>query len=278
MRTLRLILAVVVTLAVVFAARYFGPNRPFRVECTAGGVHYSHRTPRSHTGDGPAVLRLEVKAPSGQETLPTAVLAAKVKDTEVWHRYPPAREEAGPEGGRVLVYEVPHQPPTTRVFYRFEVRAGGASPVVLERDSGDPLMVKFKNPVPVWVWVPHVLCMFGGFFFLIWCALIILLPARKDAPAVPVRPAWLSWTIMFIGGVPFGIAMNWYAFGVTWEAFPFGEDVTDNKTQVALVVWGVAALLLAIRKGQGKMTRVASVIAALVVLAIYLIPHSAQVS
>ena len=277
MKKLRLAGAVVVTLLVVFAARYFGPNRSYRVETAVDGVRLSHEAPRSHTGEGPAVLRLEVK---GEGTTPVrVVLATRIQGTETWTTRPPAREEAAPGGGKgkVLVFEVPHQPPTTRVYYRFEARAGDGPPVMLERRPGEPMMVKFKDPVPAWVVAPHVLCMFGGFFFLVWSAFLLVFRSPDDPPGAAVRPARLAWLIMFLGGVPFGIAMNWYAFHVYWEAFPFGKDVTDNKTQVALVVWGAAALFLAKTKGEGKASRAFAVAMALIVLAVYLIPHSAQV-
>jgi hypothetical protein len=66
--------------------------------------------------------------------------------------------------------------------------------------------------------------------------------------------------------------MNYYAFDVFWEAVPFGQDVTDNKTQVALVFWGLAAIFLTRRSGRhaGFFT----VAAGLLSLAMYLIPHS----
>jgi hypothetical protein len=31
--------------------------------------------------------------------------------------------------------------------------------------------------------------------------------------------------------------MNYFAFGVLWEAFPFGTDVTDNKSQIMFAFW-----------------------------------------
>ena len=275
MKKLRLAGAVVITLLVVYAARHFGPNRSYCVEGTVAGVRLFHKAPRSHVGPGPAVLRLEMK---GEGKIPVQVLMkARIQGTEAWKTHPPVREEKAPDGGRILLFEVPHQPLTTRVYYRFEAKAEGGETVVLERRPGEPMMVKFKNAVPAWVVVPHVLCMFGGFFFLIWSAFILVFRHREDAPGAPVRPAWLAWVIMFLGGVPFGIPMNWYAFGVYWEAFPFGKDVTDNKTQVALLVWGIATLILARSKGKSRPARALAVTAAVLVLAIYLIPHSAQV-
>jgi len=52
------------------------------------------------------------------------------------------------------------------------------------------------------------------------------------------------WTIiaLFIGGFLLGFAMNGYAFGEMWGGWPFGSDVTDNKTQIAFIGWLIAFL------------------------------------
>jgi hypothetical protein len=119
--------------------------------------------------------------------------------------------------------------------------------------------------------------MFGGFFLLILSTLHAwgLAWGREDHKAASSL-AWWSWLVLFIGGVPVGFAMNYFAFNVIWEAFPFGGDVTDNKTQIALVLWALAALGLSYKKN--RRSGVFAVLAGLLVLAIFLIPHSAQVN
>ncbi len=59
-----------------------------------------------------------------------------------------------------------------------------------------------------------------------------------------VRFPILTIALLFLGFVPFGIAMNYFAFGVLWEAFPFGQDVTDNKSQIMLLFWLVTLFLV----------------------------------
>jgi hypothetical protein len=134
------------------------------------------------------------------------------------------------------------------------------------------MMLKFKGPVPAWVWIPHVLLMFAGICLLMmsmWGA-AGLLGGRAEPKTA--RLAWWAWAAMFIGGVPFGILMNYYAFDVLWEAVPFGNDITDNKTQVALVFWGLAAIFLTHRPG--RHAGLFALGAGLLSLAMYLIPHS----
>jgi hypothetical protein len=278
MKTSRIVLAVVITLLVVVASRYFGPNRKYTVETRADGLVLSHKAPRSQTGEGPATLELRAKL-DGRKASDLAVgLKGRVKGESDWERLGVARIETGEEGwDKVFVFEVPPKPYTTRYFYTFEIELpeeGG--PLILARADGEPMMVKFKGEVPAWIVIAHILGMFGGFFLLILCAFhsVGLARGREDHLAAS-RLAWWSWILMFLGGVPFGWAMNYYAFDVIWEAFPFGGDVTDNKTQIALILWGLVAAGLSWKKG--RKSGLIAVVGAILVLAIFMIPHSAQI-
>ncbi len=277
MNALRITIAVFLTLVVIIASRYFGPNRSYRVTTSGQGITLSHKAARSHIDEGPAVIRLEAEFEGVKESDVRIELVGKVKGTESWERIPHGAIDSESEGaGRVFLFEIPHKVPTTRYFYRFEAAMAGKSPLILAQKNGEPMMVKFKTSVPVWLITVHVLAMFGGFFFLIWSGLHALKPAAgKGDTKIAARLGWWAWITLFIGGVPLGIPMNYYAFGTTWEAFPFGGDVTDNKTQVALIVWGIAAIGLS--RGKGRKSALLAVFAAIIVLAIFLIPHSAQV-
>jgi hypothetical protein len=80
------------------------------------------------------------------------------------------------------------------------------------------------------------------------------------------------WTIGFLvaGGVILGPIVQKYAFGAYWTGWPFGTDLTDNKTAVALAVWLVTALNL----HRSRNPRLWAALAAVVLLAVFLIPHS----
>jgi hypothetical protein len=80
------------------------------------------------------------------------------------------------------------------------------------------------------------------------------------------------WTtvLMFVGGLVFGPAVQRYAFGEFWTGWPFGHDLTDTKTFVAFIFWPVA-LWRARIQGRG---RVWTIVASIVTLVIFLIPHS----
>ena len=79
-----------------------------------------------------------------------------------------------------------------------------------------------------------------------------------------------AFALLILGGFILGPLVQKYAFGVLWSGFPFGGDLTDNKTLVALAFW--TAALLAGRKGRPARGWVLA--ASVVHLVIYLIPHS----
>jgi cytochrome bd-type quinol oxidase subunit 2 len=80
------------------------------------------------------------------------------------------------------------------------------------------------------------------------------------------------WTtgLLFVGGMILGPLVQKYAFGALWTGFPFGFDLTDNKTLIAMLGW--IAALIAGRKG--KPARVWVLGASVLLLIVYLIPHS----
>jgi len=61
-----------------------------------------------------------------------------------------------------------------------------------------------------------------------------------------------------------------FAFGAFWTGWPLGTDLTDTKTAVALLFWLIAMWRLRRRSGG----RVRTIIASVVTLIIFLIPHS----
>jgi hypothetical protein len=76
---------------------------------------------------------------------------------------------------------------------------------------------------------------------------------------------------MIPGGFVLGPVVQKFAFGEYWTGWPFGGDWTDNKTLAALVAWLVA---WAICRWLPRFQRPAVLFAAIVMFAVYLIPHS----
>jgi hypothetical protein len=67
-----------------------------------------------------------------------------------------------------------------------------------------------------------------------------------------------------------GCIVQKYAFGAYWTGVPFGFDLTDNKTLIAFLGW--AAATMAVEKNRHP--KFWTVTAAILMLAVYAIPHS----
>jgi cytochrome bd-type quinol oxidase subunit 2 len=82
-----------------------------------------------------------------------------------------------------------------------------------------------------------------------------------------------SWPIavaavLGIGGMFLGAFVQKFAFGEYWTGFPFGTDLTDNKTLIALVTWIIAIFVYK------KWPRFSLACAFLIMTTVFLIPHS----
>jgi len=78
-----------------------------------------------------------------------------------------------------------------------------------------------------------------------------------------------------LGGLVLGPIVQKYAFGAFWTGWPFGGDLTDNKTLGMWLAWVVAIAVWSRRKDPSdRIARWTTVAAALVMVAVYLVPHS----
>ncbi len=69
--------------------------------------------------------------------------------------------------------------------------------------------------------------------------------------------------------------MQQYAFGALWTGFPFGYDLTDNKTLIMWIVWAVACAVVGWKTTWNeRLARAIVLLATVVMLVVYLIPHS----
>jgi hypothetical protein len=88
---------------------------------------------------------------------------------------------------------------------------------------------------------------------------------------IPAYRKYVGITLMLliIGGFILGPVVQKFSFGQFWTGWPLGKDLTDNKVVFALIPF-IAAWLLR-KKSYGRWL---AVLAAAVMLAVYLIPHS----
>ncbi len=251
----KMALAAVSLLATTALAGYqrrTGPTWPVAVNATVAGTQVSGHLPRTHPGRGGA--RLELTAP--------APVAGEVR----WRRYPsadPWSALAMTRDGDRLSATLPHLPPAGKLEYSVRLRAGGESVVA---PAPGAAVVRYRGDVPSGILLPHILFMF--------LALLLAVRAGLGAALGELRTArFVPWTLALLvpGGLVLGPLVQKLAFGAYWTGWPFGEDWTDNKTLVAVLVWG-AAWWLARRRPRREAAVVAG--AAAVMIGVYLVPHS----
>lgn len=237
------LLAVVITLSSALFQRATGPSYPVRGATKVGGVAVKYSLIRTHAS-GDAEVSVEADpAISGS-------MAWKRNKTEDAWTYVDMQRR-GPE----LVASLPEQPPAGKLAYR----------VILQKDGervtlgGSPVVIRFKGDVPEWILIPHIIVMFAA----------MLLSARAGLelfrPSPSTNLLWPTFFLITIGGMVLGPLVQQYAFGALWTGWPFGTDLTDNKTAVAWVLWALAAW----RKSPWLIA-----LAAIGTFAVYLIPHS----
>lgn len=129
----------------------------------------------------------------------------------------------------------------------------------------EPVIIRYKDPVPLFALIPHVILMF----------LAMVFSVRTGIEAIRKGPNIFSYTkytliLLFFGGLIMGPVVQKYAFDAFWTGWPFGHDLTDNKTIVSFIFWLIAFFVTRKNKSNGIWPLIASI----VLMAIYLIPHS----
>jgi len=144
----------------------------------------------------------------------------------------------------IFVATIPLHPKGIKAWYYLEavgkVEGGEVKVTLPERRSDQikPIRLKFEGEVPAYIIIPHVLSIFSAIFFATLTLFSAIdLKKGKNTLKKSVKLCAVTLLLLFIGFFPFGWAMNYFAFGVLWEAFPFGRDVTDNKGQIMFLFW-----------------------------------------
>ncbi len=250
-KTIIWILAVVLTLGAAYFQRKTGPTYPKKVNISLNGKEYTFHLLRSHGGDDdmPVSLVIPDKAIQG------FVIFKRFPTAEPWDTVPMSRS------GDTLTAFLPHQPPAGKLAYRITLRSPGAEVII---PADEPVVSRFKGGVPAGILIPHILFMFTAMLLSSLAGLMAVwkVPAYK-------KYARITLILLLIGGGILGPLVQLYAFGAYWTGIPFGWDLTDNKTLIAVVFWLFA--ILAIRKKERYWT---VVLAAIVLILVYSIPHS----
>ena len=240
------LLAVLITLVLSVYQRMTGPTYPKRLTVELNGETYKVKLPRSGVQHDEVVTLKDVpsnvKSELHDRRYPTKDAYTTVDFT--W------------EDGEWQA-PLPVQPVAGKLQYFLTVDGQ-------DYLADEPVVIRFRNDVPAIILVPHILLMFGAMLLAVYTFLLVI--TRKP------YSRWLKITVgtLFVGGFILGPLVQHAAFGPWWTGFPYGTDLTDNKTLLSFLFFAAALATL-----RWKYNKWVVCLAVLFMVVIFSIPHSA---
>lgn len=242
-------LAVIITVGSAVYQRLTGPTHPTHYVTLLNAKAISVTLDRAHGGDGDHRIAIETN---------DDIITGRVE----WKRYntnDTVTSVPMTYADGVLSADLPHQPPAGKLNYKVVLTDG-------KQTFTASTVIRFRGDVPAAVLLLHIAFMFTG----------MLLATRTGLEVFLHEPRLQKFTdltliAIMIGGMVLGPLVQHYAFQEWWTGFPYGHDLTDNKTLIAFIAWIVAAI--AVRKSEHPKRWILA--AAIVTLLVFLIPHSA---
>jgi hypothetical protein len=262
-------LAIIITLGAAYYQRKTGPTYPKSVSINVNDTTYEIKLVRSLGLNE----RPEVRLAIADTTIKAKLFYKRFKTSgdygisEFKYKVYPVKsflmnkvfkitEETG------FFAEVPQQPAAGKLQYYIELTDLKGTRTFLK---DIPVIIRFKDSVPAYILTPHILFMFLAMLFSTLAGLMALVKHNQFRK-------YSLWTLILLiaGGMILGPLVQKYAFGELWTGVPFGWDLTDNKTLIALLFW-----ILAVIMNRKKERPVYTILAAAVFLLVFSIPHSA---
>lgn len=245
------IFAFIFTVSIAYYQRTTGPTYPVRGKVEIAGQEVKYRLIRTYDGEEGAKIEIRNVGPAVEGE----IKYKRFGTNDDW------TVEKMQHTGEALTGSLPQQPPAGKVKYHVTLYSAQES--VLLND--EPAVLRYKGAVPAWVLIPHIIIMFVAMMMSTRTGLEALIRGGRTYVY-----AWITLVTLFVGGLILGPVVQKYAFGAYWTGWPFGHDLTDNKTLVAFIFWAIAVWRL-FRKPEN---RTWPVVAMVILLLVYLIPHS----
>jgi hypothetical protein len=245
------LLALLITLGAAVYQKMTGPTYPKKIKVTLNGKEYKFKLPRSCEGSNDC--KVEINIPD--RSVSGFIFYKRYKVNEEYTAVPLRRE------GDNLVGLLPGQPPAGKLEYYLEFDASEGK-IIIPGDNA--VVVRFKGVVPKTILLFHIFFMFFAMLWANYAGLLAL--SGKEGY---FKAGVITLLLILVGGMILGPIVQKYAFGEFWAGIPYGWDLTDNKTLIAFVAWIVAIVF-----NRKKQKRWLIVVAALITIIIFSIPHS----
>lgn len=244
-------LALVLAAGTGYYQKKTGPTYPVRGRFEAAGVEHPYRLIRSGTSGEDAVVGVPAAAASGE------IHFRRFDAGDEFTTMPLRRK------GDDLKASLPTQPPAGKLEYFVTL---GESRLPPEGNA----VIRFKDPVPAAALIPHIGVIFLAFVFGFRTAFAAL----GNSKSLP-RLVFATVCLMTLGGMILGPIVQKFAFGEFWTGWPRGHDLTDNKMLLLWAAWLLAgSVVFLTRRSSPSYARVMVIAATVVMVGVFLIPHS----
>lgn len=231
--------------------KYTGPTYPTRGKVTINQQEIKYKLLRTWGGDTDAAIKIKVD----DNNITGTYKFKRFKSHDEWTEKPLVREDG------FLTAFLPNLPPAGKMMYKV-VLSNGENQFQLQEQ---PVVLRYKGEVPMYVLIPHIIFIFLAMMFSTRAGMEALIKGKNIVN-------YALWTVILLAfaGLFLGPVVQKFAFDAYWTGWPFGGDLTDNKTLAAFILWVVA--YFQVRKSPKKWGWVLA--ASILLFIIYLIPHS----
>ncbi len=245
------VFAFLITVAAGYYQRTTGPTYEIRGKTMIDGQPYKYMLIRTYDGNDDAPIMIKISDPD----ITGELKLKRYKSHDEWNTKSMERQ------GENLVGYIPHQEMAGKVMYHVTLIKDGRSYLLNE----EPAIIRFKGFVPRGVLFTHIITIFLAMLFSTRTAFEVIFKLKYS-----YLYTWLTVIFLALGGMILGPVIQKYAFDAYWTGWPFGHDLTDNKSLLAFIFW-IVALIYQIWKREKKGWAVA---AAIVLFVVYMVPHS----
>jgi hypothetical protein len=245
------IFAFIFTAVIAVYQRMTGPTYELKGHVMIDQQKISYKLIRTYDGPDDAKISVNVKDTS----VHGIIQYRRFKSYDNWTTAPMTRT------GDVLTGALPHQDIAGKVMYHVSLVKGDQRYLLNE----DAAVLRYKGHVPLWILLPHILIIFMAMLFSTITGLEVIFKGSNT-----FIYTWITIITLFIGGLVLGPIVQKFSFNVYWAGWPFGHDLTDNKSIVAFIFWTIALIV----QYRNRDKKIWAIVAAVVLLIVFLIPHS----
>ena len=245
------IFAFIFTVVIAGYQRRTGPSYPMDVKKEIGQKVIKADLIRTYDGQDDAKVILKI----ADTSLKGKVQYRRFKSYDNWTMAPMVRK------GDSLIASLPHQDIAGKVMYHITLVKGNEQILLNE----EPAVLRYKGHVPMYILIPHILIIFLAMLFSTITGLEAITKGKNT-----LLFTWITIVTLLIGGLILGPIVQKFSFNVYWAGWPFGHDLTDNKSIVAFLFWVIALIV----QYKNRETKFWPILASIVLLVVFLIPHS----